>query len=436
MEFPRVIVISNNSFSNNSSNGRTLGNLFIGWPKDRLAQFCISTTEPNYELCDNYFLLTDRSALDGFVHFKKARRCDIKTNRNTQGNTIIGGKKQVKTPFTALLRHIIWSNKRWNSREFQSWVDLFNPDLLLVMNSDATFILDIATEMSKRRRIPLIMFNTEGYYFFKKNYYAHSYCFDNTLFRIYQSIYRSHFRRMMKQVVLSVHLNSLLEHDYLHEFGGKSMVKYTSSNMSFDISDLNMEQPSFNYLGNFGYDRMSALIDVAEVLQSINPEYKLNIYGSIPNDEARVKMEACSGIIYRGTVPYSEVIKVIYHSTILFHAESQSKEFAEFLKYGFSTKIADSISSGHPFLMYSSPDIAGAKYVIETGAAWYASDKKELKDCIISILTDMAKREQVAEIARQTAIENHDLQHNAVSFQNALKILFQDKYNYSNNGKI
>lgn len=426
MDYPNILVVSNNSFSRNSSNGRTLGNLFIGWPKANLAQFCISTTAPDYDICDNYFLMTDKAALEGFKFCHKVKRCDIKANENTQGNTIVGGKKQVKTPFKALIRHIIWSNKRWNSEEFQKWVDSFKPELILVMNSDATFILDVATYISRIRGIPLVLFNTEGFYFFKRNYYMSSTFFSDSLFKLYQYIYKSHFRRMMKQVDLSIHLNSLLEHDYLHEFGGKSMVIYTSSNMSYDVSNLNIDRPSFSYLGNFGYDRMSALIEVAEVLQSINPKYKLNIYGNIPNDAARAKMEACSGISYRGLVPYSEVIKVIYHSTILFHAESQSNEFAEFLRYGFSTKIADSISSGHPFLMYSSPGIAGAKYVVETGAAWHASDKKELKDCIFSILTDKSKRERVAEIARQTAKENHNLQHNAEKFQNALIKIYQE----------
>lgn len=54
--YKRVLVISNNCFSQSNSNGRTLGNLFHGWPKENLAQMCVIAQDPNWELCDNYFV--------------------------------------------------------------------------------------------------------------------------------------------------------------------------------------------------------------------------------------------------------------------------------------------------------------------------------------------------------------------------------------------
>ncbi|MEG2402761.1 MAG: hypothetical protein RSB34_07500, partial [Muribaculaceae bacterium] len=63
MKYPRTLVISNNSFSLTNSNGRTLGNFFIGWPKESLAQFCISSDGPNYDICNNYYCITDKEAL-------------------------------------------------------------------------------------------------------------------------------------------------------------------------------------------------------------------------------------------------------------------------------------------------------------------------------------------------------------------------------------
>ena len=397
-----------------------MGNLFIGWPKAKLAQFCISTTAPDYDICDNYFLMTDKAALEGFKFFHKVKRCDIKANENTQGNTIVGGKKQVKTPFKALIRHIIWSNKRWNSEEFRKWVDSFKPDLLLVMNSDATFILDVATYISRIRGIPLVLFNTEGFYFFKRNYYMSSTFFSDSLFKLYQYIYKSHFRRMMKRVVLSVHLNSMLLNDYRQEFGGNHTVSYTGSTLSFDLTNLHVDNPTFTYLGNFGFNRPSVLIEIAEELQSISPNYKLDVFGRIPFPEIERRFVACPGINYRGMIPYEDVKEVIYSSTILFHAESQSEEFEESLRYGFSTKIADSISSGHPFLMYSSPYIAGAKYIIDTGAGWHAKNRVELRETILLILTNEKERNRVLNIAKEVSQRNHNVFNNSEEWKNLL----------------
>ncbi len=428
-EYPRILVISNNSFSESSSNGRTLGNFFYGWPKNKIAQFCVSTVVPNYQVCNNYYLVTDKSALTGFLHFGKAKRCDIKANEGSEGNTVIGVSKVVKTPWLVILRHIVWSFKRWNSVTFQNWVNHFDPEVVIFMNSDATFILDMATDISIKRSIPLVMFNTEGFYFFNDNHYYPSRFLSCSLFKIYQIIYRKHFRKAMKRVVLSIHLNSMLKIDYEKEFPGNHIVLYTSSNLVSNSENLHLESPIFSYLGNFGFNRSKALIEIAEVLQSMNTDYKLDVYGTIPLPEIKKRFDACPGINYRGMLSYDEVIKVMYNSTILFHTESQEERFNESLRYGFSTKIADSISSGHPFLMYSPPDIAGAKYIKETGAAWHAKDREELKTCIDIILNKEQERKTVLNTACRIAGKNHDLQKNAATFHYEINniILKQDE---------
>ena len=315
----RVLVVSNNGFSKTSNNGRTLGNLFINWPKEKLAQFCISTADPDYDLCNNYYLLTDKSVLDGFIHFRKGYRCVLDENKGSEGNTIIGGKKMVKTPLKALFRYLVWSKERWNSSEFKEWIDSFNPEVVLVMNSDAIFVLDIAYKISKTRRIPLVLFNTEGYFFFNCNYFSSSRFCSNTLFKIYQIIYKRHFRRMMSQVSLSIHLNSSLKKDYYNEFGGNHMILYTGSSVAFDSSSLNVNNPTFSYLGNFGYNRPKALVEVAKTLQSINHNYYLDIYGNAPRKEIIDILESEEGIRFYGMIPYEKVVEVIKNITILFH---------------------------------------------------------------------------------------------------------------------
>lgn len=419
--YPRVLVVSNNSFSKTSSNGRTLGNLFVGWPKDRIAQFCISTTEPDFDLCDNYYLLTDRSVLVGFKHFRKGRRCDIGANLGTEGNTVISGKKAFKTPWKALLRHIVWCGKRWDGKEFRGWVDDFKPELILVMNSDAPFILEIATDVSRKRNIPLVMFNTEGFYFFKNNYYRPSSYFSNTLFLLYQQVYKRHFRRMMNRMALSIHLNSTLKEDFEEEFGGKHIVIYTGSSVKFDISDFNVSQPVFSYLGNFGFNRPKALVEIAETLQSIDTNFFLDIYGNVPRPEIKQLFDSTQGVRYHGAVPYNKVVEIMKNSTILFHAEVRDERFKEKLKYGFSTKIADSVSSGRCFVMYSSSDIAGAKYIIKTGSGWFADNKDNLREIIKTILSDEISRNKVLERARKIAMENHSINRNCEMFKQALQ---------------
>lgn len=413
MNIPKVLVVSNNSFSETSNMGRTLGSLFMGWPKERIAQFCISTTEPDYNVCRNYFMITDREALRAFVRFQKASRVLIDENKGTEGNTVIGGKKQsVRTASKSLIRNIIWSHNRFASPEFDSWVDNFSPDIVLIQNSASEFILKIGMYIAERTKAHVTMFNTEGYYFFDNDYLPEEHWFDSICFKFLQKSYRKTYRKLMGYVNFAIYLNPNLAKDYSKEFKHDAKVLYTSSEMEFDENDVNTQEPIFSYLGNFDFERHRALIEVAEVLQSLNESFRLNVYGKCPSTEIETIIKNAPGIEFKGFVSYDEVKEVIKNSTILFHAEVQDPIYKERLKYGFSTKIGDSVSSGHPFLMYSSPYIAGASYLKETEAGWVAESKESLRFYINEILTNKARRTYIKNKARYAKENYHSSDRN------------------------
>lgn len=422
MQEKRVLIVSNNSISKTNSNGRTLGNYFRGYSKDKIAQFCISSTEPDLDICNNYYVITDKNAFQSFLHLRKTRRERIEDCINTAANTkIISTKPAVKTATKALIRQLIWFN-RWNSTEFWQWVDAFNPEVVLVMYSDSSFILQIARKISEKKSIPLVMYNTEGFYFFEHDFMPENTILDRLSFYFYQKIHRREVRKLMSRTALSIHLNGKLKKDFLKEFGGSHEVIYNSSSMEFREYKT-PEIPQFNYLGNFGFDRASSLVEIADVLHEINPEYKLHIYGKIPTKEIEEKFKSNPNIILEGFTSYDKVQEVMYGSTILFHAESFSPEYEENLRYGFTTKIADTLTCGVPFLMYSLPSVAGADYLMETGAGWYARDRKELKTCILEILNDEGKRTAVLKKAKEISFQNHSDVKNRERFQTLLSEL-------------
>ena len=54
VDYPRVLIVSNECLSPNTSNGRTLRNFLLGWPRERLAQFYIRPSQPDFTACANY----------------------------------------------------------------------------------------------------------------------------------------------------------------------------------------------------------------------------------------------------------------------------------------------------------------------------------------------------------------------------------------------
>lgn len=422
----KVLVVSNNCFSLSDSNGRTLGSLFAGWPKENVAQMCIIAKDPNWEICDNYYCIEDKVVLNAFLHCKKAKGralhqvMDGNLDACKQQDTVrpkIGQKTIIKI----LLRHLVWSNKRWDTPGFDQWVDDFCPDAVLLQMGDSGFMFNIALYLSQSRNIPLMMFCTEGYYFFDKNCFSKS-RLDFLIYPMYRKLYRRTVRNTLSKMKYAVYGNSLLYEDYSKEFGLSGEVIYTGSYLEFVKKQRLSEPPRISYLGNLGLDRDSAIIEVGEVLHCLNPDYKIDVYGKA--DDAMQKLfDLAPGVEYKGLVSYEEVKRVIGDSDILFHVETENGYKEHQLQYAFSTKIADSISSGKCFVLYAPKELACSKYIVESGAGWFASDKFQLRRTIEEIITDSNSRDAVLRCARETAESNHNMTKNAARFQEILNRL-------------
>ena len=422
MRHKKILVISNNSFSQSDSNGRTLGSMFAGWPKACLAQFCVIAKDPNWELCDNYYCLEDKTMLKAFLKMRKAGgRVLARVDNCTMVGKVdtVRPKTGSRTVFKLLLRRVVWGAKRWNNLSFSKWVDEFKPDVVLLQLGDSSFMFDIALHISQSRNIPLVTFCTEGYYFFKRNCFVRS-RWDFLFFPIYKRLYDRTVERTMPHMKYAVYCNSLLQKDYTERFGIPSDVIYTGSNVQFSPKSLDSKNLRISYLGNLGIDRDSALIEVGEVLQRINPKFAIDIYGYA--DEAmQERFLNAPGVNYRGLVSYDEVKRVIAHSDILFHVESEQGYKERQLQYAFSTKIADSISSGKCFVLYAPKELACSKYILENGCGWLATTKDKLNQVLVGILSDAKQRDEVLQRAHDVAIRNHCQERNARRFQEIIQ---------------
>lgn len=415
---PRVLVVANNSFSLTSSNGRALGNLFIGWDRTALAEFCISSDGPNFALCNNYYCITDYAAIKSCLSFKEAESIDLKTQINIRNNNVGASGKIKKTAFKVIVRNLAWMTSAWRGKNFWSWVDTFNPDLVLVQNTDSAFMLKIAYDVSKRTNTPLVFYNTEGHYFFDTPYTSGSFG-DRFFYGIYRRLYTKLFRKVFNTARMVIHCNTLLKKDFDAAFSVPSHVIYISSFLNPSTHTFNSHEPVFSYLGDFLNGRAPVLVELGSILNSINPNYKLDIYGNGTPEDINL-FQSTDYVDYKGFVSYEDVVTIMDNSDILFHVESQDKKWYEPLRYGFSAKIADTISMGKPFIQYSSSHNAGAKYLQETKAGWFVDNKTDLKNIIKDVINNESLRDEQHDNALKTAHLNHDAAKNRSEFKSLL----------------
>lgn len=417
ISYPQVLVISNNSFSKSNSNGRTLGGLFTGWPQDKLAQFCISTDFPDYNVCNNYYCVSDFAALKATISLKPAVRNDLKSIELIS-SSLIPANRIKRTSIKSIIRHVVWTIGAWKGKSFYRWIDNINPQIVVIQSGDTAFTHNIAIDIAKRYNAKLVFFNTEGIYFLRKNFLYKGFL-DAIFFPIYKKIYNHAYERAMKYASYAVYLNDSLKVDNDALFHVPSIVIHNSSSLSPSNLSFNSESPKFTYLGNFGFDRFKALADVADVLQELNDSYYLDVYGKASSNIEDF-FKTTKGIRFHGYVSYEKVVDIIMHSEILIHAESQNETSQESLKYGFSTKIADCLSCGRPFVLYAAPELACSIYLRKTGAGWYVGSRNELRTTIRTILDNEKVRNENIKKSLQVAANNHSIKKNSARFQKLL----------------
>lgn len=397
----RILMISNACFSNSISNGRTLVNLFENVEQDKIAQFFVYGT-PDSELCNNYYHVSDRDALRSLICFKQ---CGGVVKRSEQGQNHTEGtakKAGSKTPAKMLMREMVWLLGRWKGRKLWDWVDEFKPEMICLFPANNIFLIRLAIRIAKRYHIPVVVYSTEGYYFMDFNYLTNC---PSLAYRIYYRWLHSAYQKLTPYVAEGFFNCTLLRDKYEQEFHYPCHCVMNGSKIEYiNNAALNPHKPvTVSYLGNLGLKRHKALIEIAQTLQELNADYFLDVYGAAPNSGVEKELSNCRGIRYHGFVSYDEVVGIIHNSSLLVHAEWNDAILNRDLKYAFSTKIADSISSGTPFLMYAAESLAGTVFLKENECAFIANNKESLKQVLEQALNDEARRQHVVENAKKTS---------------------------------
>ena len=413
---PRVLIISNDCISNVTSNGRTLRNFLQGWDRDKLAQFCIHNVFPDFETCSQYFCVSDQDALRAFKTGKSASGEMILAKEHNTGAQTGHNKRNA---LTMMIRNLVWDSMRWAGENFFRWVDTFAPELILLQAGDCSFMLKLARKLSVRYHIPLVIYNSEAYYFKDFDYFC-SNGIEKFFYPMFLKQFRFQFRKTIQQADMSIYCCDKLKNDYDTEFELPSTVIYTATQMKPLPKKHCGKSLTVSYLGNLGVGRHEGLIEIANALQMISPDYYLDVYGKIPNSYVEEAFKQCEGIRYKGFVNYDEVIRIQQTSDILVHTENFSEFYRKDLKYAFSTKIADSMASGVCFVLYAPAEMACAEYLTDNSAAHLIDSKEKLLPVLKKLIEDEEERSKYLQNAQDLVKRNHNSEINAKRFKELL----------------
>ncbi len=414
----KLLVLSNEALSKNTSNGRTMANLLSAFVSSELAQLYLHGT-PDFSLCDNYYKVSDRDALSAFMSIKPYRKSGVVDSIEAIKTQSVGGEKKYSHSCrNMVIRDVVWKSFRWWNRAFNEFLDTFSPDAVLLQAGDSPFMFRIARKIAKKRGIPLLMYNSEAFAL-KDVLYSGASKMD-VWHWLLQKRLRKEYGRFMRDAAYCFYITEYMEEQYqiAYPHPGKSCALYTSSDM-LQLPDRSGETFRIVYCGNLGVGRVVPLCDVAQVLSEVNSEATLDIYGRFLSQEDEKTLCAFPNVRYFGVVPYDEIPQIMSEASLLLHVEN--KERLENLRYAFSTKIADSLASGRPFLVYASREYPFVEYLQRHCAAHVAADKAELKAVMCQGIKNKAWLSTPTENAISLAKKNHRKSKNAEKLKGVIE---------------
>lgn len=416
----KILVISNNCFAKNNSNGRILGCLFKEFKKEDVSQIYIIPGTNDFDLCSNYYLVSD-SMLANAMRFNGTVGKVVTPEDIATANPKMSAyrSKYGRSSFTMLCREMLWKSGLWWNDNLKNWILDTKADVVVFQCGDAPFMYDIANKAAKLLNVPIVLFNTEYYYFLNESWMPVK--DNNFFFGIYNKILKKKIKSAIDGAALSIYNSDWLKEHYQVAFTSDAEVIYQSSDYD-NTSDLkDFVCPKISYVGNLGFGRWEPLVEIAKAIQEINKDWQLDVYGVVQTEDVLKLFEETEGLNYMGTVPYDKALEVIASSDLLILTENQRTHFAKATEYGFSGKITDYLFSGIPVLAYGSISNVGISYLSSTKAAMVVTNKEELSTSIKTAVMDKEWRNITVARALEIANKNHDASKNAASFRNYLQ---------------
>ncbi|MFB8544961.1 glycosyltransferase family protein [Enterococcus casseliflavus] len=391
---PRILVISNNSFSSHSNNGKTLSSFFSLFSNKNISQLFFKKEIPDNVNYFNYFRISDADVLfgrDGEQIFPYQKKCTDAEK----------SKLNFKGEIFRLMREVIWKIGNWKSESLIEWLEEFQPDIIFLCGGDSIFAYEIANFICKKYEAKLVLYITDDY------------ITNRNSLRVFYFIRRNLLFKKMKQTVENASLfytiSDLMSQEYEKIFGKKSKVISNFQDFSTLESDRvnksNLEENkkiNLIYAGGLHYRRNETLQALVESIELYNKtsikKAHLSVYTNLNNmDNHSFKLQSSCVTIH--DIVSEEKLKIILNNCdIPVHVESFDKKSRIATRLSLSTKISEYLSLGKPILAIGPEEIASMRHLQDS--AFCITELSDLNEKLIVLLendklrSDLSKKSE------------------------------------------
>ncbi|MBQ3088434.1 MAG: glycosyltransferase [Clostridia bacterium] len=415
----KVLVISHNPLGTQFNMSKTLVSLLSSLKREEMCQLYVYPALPDMDLCSSYFRVTDKDILSSYYKFRLncgevKPCCDTHNMYENLNDEKLYTNPKNKNDIRMLFRDAMWKCAHWYTKKLENWLEKENPTCIFVAPGPATFLYNIALKISKERNLPIVTYICDDYYFVNKpkSFIAS--------FRV--ALLKKKICKLMQVTSKLVVICDALKNEFSKEFGVSTTTIMTGSDFIHLNNPKIAESPTkLSYFGNLSCNRHLSLADIGRELDLINKnkgtDLKLNIYTAEKNPDIISVFSDIKSVNIRPFISGDAFKSALLTSELLLHVEAFDEQSIDTVKHSVSTKIADSLASGIPFVAYGPSNVASLEYLISKECAIVATSNEEIENALCKAFFDKKARESVVCNAVKTAQTYHN------SLENSKRLL-------------
>lgn len=377
-----------------------------------------NAAEPLKGHCERLYQITDKMLLNRWLHKqvivgKEYFRCDLKeeTESGNEYNPAHAGSSSVlhrygarHTPFTHLLRKALWRKKYWNTPQFNNWLEAFNPECIFLSFSNDFFILEIALYIARKFDIPICSSTGDDYYFDGKFSL-------NPLYYLYHEWYKKLNRQVFRHKGSAIYIGNKIRDKYNEAFGLDGETVYLVSDIPRrPFKEVNPANFTVRYFGNIRMGRNHSICKIAQAIERINPNVKIEVYSSETDHAVIDIFNKHHNISFCGTIPYSEVMSRTLSSDFLLVVEGIKRKDINQSRYALSTKVADALASGCNIIGFGSSECGAIEYLESIDCVTVGHSITEAVNKLKGLIYSPEQQLRNYNIAKKTFEQNHSLE--------------------------
>lgn len=405
-KFPRILVCTVNAW-NRKVGDNTFPSLLKDYPKECIASLFIREDTPDFEICNNYFRISEKKIIKSVFNRKlKTGNQVIKENieepdRESDKLSELYSDKHKFYYAKLFLREMVWKAGRWNTPEFRDFIETFHPDIVIYEMSRYIHLNNIVSNILKISGAKGI-----GCFWDDTFTYKQEKGFGYRALRFFQ---RGNLKRLAKKTTsfFAITEKTKREADKTFHIDCTVLTKPVIPHGNYKTPEC--EYPlKVLYTGNLGIGRLEVLKSIISDMGKMpfpKKYFRVDVYTNTPIDESDANILNTKYSEIHSAVPQSTVFRLQNEADVLLFIESlESKN--KIARLSFSTKITDYYSAGKCIVAVGNADLAPMELFMKTDSALVATTAEEINPILNSLL-DVNLVRKYSEKAYITGLSNH-----------------------------